>query len=95
MVGILGLLKIRGVAGSAFRRGTLIAVGMAFDAIDADMRPGQWEIAGVVVKRVVCTAGRVTGQTSVAVVQIPADTVVLVVGLGVDMAIGTRHLGII
>ena len=95
VVGILGLLKIGHVTSRTDGRRALISVGMAFDAIDADMRPGQWELGRIMIERIVRAAGGVTGQTGVTVVQISADAVVLVICFGVDMAIGTRHLRII
>ncbi len=95
VVGIRGLVEIRGMTSRTFGRCPLVTIGVALDAIDRGMRAGQRELRGIVVERIVGAAGRVAGQTGVILINIPADTAVLIVGLRVGMAIGAGHLCII
>ena len=95
VIRVHGLIVVVRMASCTFGRCPLVTIGVALDAIDRGMRAGQRELRGIVVERIVGAAGRVAGQAGVILINIPADTAVLIVGLRVGMAIGAGHLCII
>lgn len=59
---------------------------MAGDAGCSEVRAGQWKIGRIVVKDIGRVSRWVTGQTSRALIDIPPDAVVIVIGFRVGMA---------
>ncbi len=95
MVGVGGLVEIGGMAGNAPGRRALVSVGMTGQTFHGRMRAGQRELGGIVVEGIGCAAVRMASQAGRAVVGIPADIVMLVVGFGIGMTGGTRKFAVI
>ncbi len=68
---------------------------MTLDAIRGQVRSGEREIGGIVVKTIGRIAGWVTSQTGRTTVGVPPDPVVLVVGLRIGVATGAGKFRVI
>ena len=95
VVGVGGLVEICGMTGRAIRRRTLVSIGVAGNAFHRGMCSGQGEHGQVVVEDIGRVAGRMAGQAGRIVIHISGHADMLVIGLRIGMAIGTRHLRII
>ena len=95
VVGVDCLVEIFNMAGRTIRRRTSITCGVALNAISSKVRPRQWEGRHVVVKTVVRIARRVAGEASRVIKRIAVYAAVLVIGFGVDMAIGATEFSIV
>lgn len=95
VIWIQALVVIRCMATGTGSRCTGVAIGVTLVATGGNVRPGQRETGGVVIKRSRSITGRVTGQAGRAVVGISVDAVVVVVGLRVGMAGDARKFRVI
>lgn len=87
VVRICTLIVIYRMAGYTFGRSAGETIGMAIDTSSCQVRPGQREVCGVVVKRIIGISGRVTGKTGRIKINIPVHAGVLIVRLRVGVAI--------
>lgn len=81
------MIIISHVAGLTIRWRALISVGVTSNTICGLMRPGQWEVGVVVIKRTSTVPGWVTSQTGGGVIDISADAIVLIICFRVDVAV--------
>lgn len=95
VIRIQALVVIRCMATGTGSWSTGIAIGVTLVTTRGNVRPGQWKIGGIVVKRPRSITCRVASQAGRAVVGISADAIVLVIGLRVGMAGGTGKFSVI
>ena len=91
VVGVGCLVVILGMATGTIRRCARVTRSMAIDAGCSRVRTFQGKTGVVVVKTIRPAAGRMTGQASRAVVRIPVDPGMLIIGFRVGMATCTGN----
>lgn len=70
----------------------MIPVLMTLQAIHCNVCAGQWEVGIVMIERTHFHSCRVTGQTGIVLINITANSCMIVVGLRIKMAINAGKL---
>lgn len=85
---VIGLVAIKAICGC-----TGIAALMTLQTFHVDVRPGEREIRGIVIESARTFTSRVAGKTGIAFINIAADTLMLLIriGLVVLMAVDTTE----
>ena len=95
VIGVDRCIVFSNMAGGAIRGGAGKSSCMTIQATGSQVRPRQCKGCGVVVENIVPVPGGVAGQTSIALVNIPSDTCMRIVGLGICMTASTGEHSII
>jgi len=77
---VIGTMTIQTYGGSSFETSAV-----TFQTFCVPMGSGQRESRAVVIKFEICISRGVTGQTELILILIPAHSLMLVIGLGIEM----------
>ena len=83
----IGLVTVNAGGGRSCKTGLV-----AFQAVDGQVGPCQWEIRGIVIKDQISISRRVTGQTSRIRIDVTANANMRIIGLGIQVTNYTTEL---